>query len=77
MSAMNNDTGPHSKVNASLAWLTVVTAIGLTATAMFVAKKVKVAAHSAMIDDLVGVCDRAAKALDDRIGSGEIAYAAS
>lgn len=66
---------PGSKASAGTTWITLLTAVGITATAFVIAKQVKAAAVKAHVEDLVDLCDRAAKTLDDRLGVAEVAYA--
>jgi hypothetical protein len=54
--------------SSSVAWITVLTALGVTATAFVIAKKVRAGSLHGRIDDVFGRCDRAAQALDDRLG---------
>ena len=53
---------------SSTAWITFITAVGVTATAFVIAKKLRANTVRGRIDDAFGRCDRAAKALDERLG---------
>ena len=61
-----------SKSNWTPAWM-VIAAIGATATAFVIARKIK-HAKTARFDDLVDLCDRSARALDERLHS-DVVYA--
>ena len=60
--------GYRSKSNSSATWITLITALGVTATAFVIAKRVRARAVRGHVEDLVNLCDRAAKALDERVG---------
>ena len=53
--------------SSSLAWITVITALSVTATAIIVAKKLRANNVRAQVGDLVHLCDRAAQTLEDRL----------
>jgi hypothetical protein len=57
----------RSKSN-NATWITILTAVGVAATAFIVAKKVRAGTVKGQIADVFGRCDRAARALDERLG---------
>lgn len=59
--------------SSSLAWITVITAVGLTATAVILAKHLRTGAVKGRVIDLFNFCDRAADALDERLGYQSVA----
>ena len=64
-----------SKWSSSATWITVIAAAGITATAFFVAKRLRAAAAKANTESWFDVCDRAAQTLDDRL-TQDFVYAA-
>jgi len=71
------ETECNSKSSGSTLWLALLAAVGLTATAIVVAKRYRASSVRAHVHDLVGFCDEAAKALDERLGHADSAYATS
>lgn len=63
----SNENEIRSK-SSSAAWITLLTAVGVTATAFVIAKRIRSSSLQGRIDDVFGRCDRAAKTLDDRVG---------
>ena len=47
--------------------ITLLTAVGVTATAFVIAKRMKGKGVSFHVEDLFGSCERAAQALDERL----------
>ncbi|HEY3780084.1 MAG TPA: hypothetical protein VGL56_03295 [Fimbriimonadaceae bacterium] len=64
----------HSK-SSSIAWIALITAVSVTATAIVVAKRIRAASVPRQVGDLVNLCDRAAQALEDRICGSDYAMA--
>jgi hypothetical protein len=62
-----NETEIRSK-SSNAAWITLLTAVGVTATAFVIAKKLRAGTLQGRMDDVFDRCDRAAKALDERLG---------
>ena len=59
--------------SSSLAWVTLITAVGLTATAVVLAKRLRASSVKGHVIELFSLCDKAADALDERLGYPEIA----
>lgn len=58
------------------AWLPILTAVGVSAAAIYVLRKVRKSAPEAHVDkNLLEECTRAARALDSRIGEETIRLA--
>jgi len=67
MSDIDQARNCHSDGKRSVApWLTILTALGIGAAAFVIAKRFLPENDFADVDDLIGLCERAAAALDQR-----------
>jgi hypothetical protein len=73
----DSENGGRSTSNCTATWIALLTALGVTATAFVIAKRVRGSTVKAHVEDLVHLCDRAAKTLDERLGHGEMAFASN
>jgi hypothetical protein len=60
----------EQKGRSNATWIALVAALGLTATAIVVAKRLRSSAVKGHVDDLFSACERAANKLDERVGIG-------
>lgn len=72
-----SECGCSSKASGSATWITLIAAVGVTATAFFIAKRIRQNSVQARAENLFDACDRAAQMLDDRLGVRDALYAAS
>ncbi len=63
------DMHTTSRSSSVVPWWTVLTAVGLTAAAVILVRRMTAATEPASLEDAVDQCDRAASMLEDRLGT--------
>ena len=75
MNTYSSSPVASSKTSGAATFWTLCTAVGITAAAVVVMNRIRNAATTAGVDDILRMCDEAASKLDERLGNGDIALA--